>query len=147
MHIQEYLPKDMFNNHTVFVTGGGSGINFGIAKNFAALGANIGICGRSAEKLEKASAELRELGASVFAQSADVRDYSMLEKVMNACEETLGPISTLVCAAAGNFIIPAEQLSPNGFKAVMDIDLLGSFHACKAAFPQLKPVFGQFLPI
>lgn len=145
MHIQEYLPKDMFNNHTVFVTGGGSGINFGIAKNFAALGANIGICGRSAEKLEKASAELRELGASVFAQSADVRDYSMLEKVMNACEETLGPISTLVCAAAGNFISPAEQLSPNGFKAVMDIDLLGSFHACKAAFPQLKKTQGSIV--
>jgi NAD(P)-dependent dehydrogenase (short-subunit alcohol dehydrogenase family) len=145
MQITSYFPKDMFKNKTVFVTGGGSGINLGVAKNFAALGANIGICGRSREKLDRAADELRALGAKVFAQPADVRDDAAMESVLQQTENELGSIHVLVCAAAGNFICPAEQLSSNGFKAVVDIDLLGSFNACRAAFPQLKKTKGTIV--
>lgn len=140
--VSEYLPKGLFKGKTVFITGGGSGINLGIGKTFAALGANVGICGRTRERLDGAAQELRALGAKVVAEVADVRDYPALERAIHAARDQLGPIDVLVCGAAGNFPIPAEQLSPNGFKAVMDIDLLGSFHACRAAFEQLKATRG-----
>ncbi len=145
MIITDYLPKDLFQDKVVFVTGGGSGINLGIARNFAALGANIGICGRTAEKLEAARAELEALGARVTTAVADVRYYEDLSKAFDKTKEELGPIHTLVCGAAGNFLAPAHQLSAHGFKAVVDIDLLGSFNACRAAFDQLKETRGVIL--
>jgi len=123
MDVAELLPKQLFKGKTVFVTGGGSGINLGIGQAFAALGANIAICGRTRERLDGAAAELRAAGARV------VRDE-------------LGPVDVLVCGAAGNFPIPAEKLSPNGFKSVVDIDLLGSFNASRAAFEQLSSTRG-----
>lgn len=142
MTTSSILPRELFTGKTVFVTGGGSGINLGIARNFAGLGANLGICGRNQDKLERAAHELRQLGAQVVAQSADVRDYAALEQVLAHTERELGAIAVLVCAAAGNFICPAEQLSPNGFKSVVDIDLLGSFNATRAAFSQLQKTKG-----
>ena len=138
----DYLPKDLFKGKTVFVTGGGSGINLGIGKTFAALGANIAICGRKKERLEAAAQELRALGAKVVAEVADVREYEALQAAMAKCRGELGPIDVLVCGAAGNFPIPAEKLSPNGFKSVVDIDLLGSFNSCRAAFEQLSATRG-----
>src|SRR5215475_5782550 len=125
MTISDYFPKDLFAGRTVFVTGGGSGINLGIARNFAALGANLAICGRTREKLDAAAAELGSLGARVCAETADVRDFAAVEAAMNKTKTELGPISVLVAGAAGNFPCAAEQLSPNGFKSVVDIDLLG----------------------
>lgn len=145
MAITDVFSRDLFAGKHVFVTGGGSGINLGIAKNFAAVGAKIGMCGRSQERLDGAAAELRELGAAVFARSADVRDYAALESAMSGARDVLGPISTLVCGAAGNFPASAETISPNGFKSVIDIDLLGSFHACRAAFEQLKETRGSIV--
>ncbi len=147
MNITTYFARDLFQNKTVFITGGSSGINLGIARNFAAVGANLGLCGRSQDKLDAASAELRGLGAQVSAHAADVRDYPALEAAMRRVNETLGPIHTLVCGAAGNFPCPAEQISPNGFKSVVDIDLIGTFHACRAAFGQLRETQGNILLI
>jgi len=143
--ITDVFSPGLFSGKHVFVTGGGSGINLGIAKNFAAVGAKISICGRSQERLDGAVAELRALGGEVFAQSADVRDYAALEAAMTAARAAHGPISTLVCGAAGNFPASAEAISPNGFKSVVDIDLLGSFHACRAAFEQLKETKGSIV--
>jgi NAD(P)-dependent dehydrogenase (short-subunit alcohol dehydrogenase family) len=143
MDITQLLPKDLFAERTVFVTGGGSGINLGIAKTFAKLGARIAICGRSQERLDGAAAELRELGAGVFAQAADVRDFAALEAAITGAKDALGPIGVLIVGAAGNFPAPAETLSPNGFKSVVDIDLLGGFNSCRAAFAQLKETRGS----
>ena len=147
MIVTDYLPKNLFAGKTVFVTGGGSGINLGVARNFAALGAKVAICGRTQEKLDAARPELEALGAQVFTQAADVRDPAALESAFANCQAALGPIDVLVCGAAGNFLVPAEQLSPNGFKTVVDIDLLGSFHASRAAFEQLKQTRGTIIYI
>jgi NAD(P)-dependent dehydrogenase (short-subunit alcohol dehydrogenase family) len=138
MLVTQYLAKDLFAGKTVFVTGGGSGINLGVAKNFAALGANLAICGRTQEKLDAAAAELSALGANVCAVVADVRDFAALETAFVRSREALGSMDVLVCGAAGNFVVPAEMLSPNGFKTVIEIDLLGSFNASRAAFQQLQ---------
>ena len=143
--IRDYLPNDLFAGKTVFVTGGGSGINLGVAKSFAALGAGIGICGRTAERLESARGELEALDARVSTAVADVRDYDALVAALRTCRQELGPIHTLVCGAAGNFLAPAEKLSANGFKTVVDIDLLGSFNAARAAFDQLQETRGNLI--
>ena len=143
--IRDYLPNDLFAGKTVFVTGGGSGINLGVAKSFAALGAGIGICGRTAERLESARGELEAFGARVSTAVADVRDYDALAAALDTCRQELGPIHTLVCGAAGNFLAPAEKLSANGFKTVVDIDLMGSFNAARAAFEQLRETCGNLI--
>lgn len=145
MEISKLLAPDLFAGKTVFVTGGGSGINLGIARSFARLGADIGICGRTQEKLDDAARELEGLGATVSAQAADVRDLDAVSASMAAARDKLGPIDVLVAGAAGNFPSPAEKLSMNGFKSVMDIDLLGSFNAARAAFDQLRETRGSII--
>jgi len=145
MQINQYFAKDLFKGKSVFVTGGGSGINLGIAKCFAALGANVGICGRTQQKLDAAAVDLRTLGAKVCPVTADVRDIAALEAAFARSRTELGPIDVLVCGAAGNFLVPAEKLSANGFKSVIDIDLIGSFNASRAAFEQLKETRGCLL--
>ena len=123
MLVTQHFAKDLYKDKTVFVTGGGSGINLGVAKNFAALGANIAICGRTQEKLDAAAVELRALGAKVCPVAADVRDIAALDAAFARSHAELGPMDVLVCGAAGNFLAPAEKLSANGFKTVIDIDL------------------------
>ena len=141
----DILPRDLFASKTVFVTGGGSGINLGIARTFAGLGASIGICGRSQERLDVAATGLRELGVKVSATSADVRAPEQLQSAMNASREALGDIDVLICGAAGNFLVEGENLSFNGFKTVVDIDLVGSFNASRVAFEQLKRTRGSIV--
>ena len=145
MAITDFLSSSLFAGKTVFVTGGGSGINLGIAKNFAAVGAKIAICGRTQEKLDAAAGELRALGATVCHGVADVRDFAALEALLARVKTELGPVDVLVAGAAGNFLCPAAQLSANGFKTVVDIDLLGSFNAARAAFSQLRETRGSIL--
>src|SRR5258708_34249100 len=102
MDITNYLPKDLFKGKTAFITGGGSGINLGVGKAFAALGANVGICGRTREKLDAAAGELRELGANVVAEVADVRDYQALQAALEKSRGTPRPLDAPVCGAGGN---------------------------------------------
>ena len=147
MDITKYLANDLFAGKTVFVTGGGSGINLGIAKNFAAVGANVAICGRTQERLDGAAKELEALGARVFTKVADVRQPQAVQEAIDGTRQALGPIDVLVCGAAGNFLCRAEDMSPNGFKTVIDIDLIGSFNASRAAFNQLKETKGIILYI
>lgn len=145
MDITNYFSPNLLKGKTVFITGGGGDITLGMAKNYAAVGANIGICGRTQATLDKASAEIEALGVNVYAEACDVRDYEGMANVLANTKEALGPIDVLVCGAAGNFLSPAKDLSANGFKAVVDIDLLGSYNASHAAFEQLKETQGSIL--
>lgn len=141
----QILPRDLLKGRCVFVTGGGSGINLGIARAFASVGANLAICGRTQEKLDRAAAQLREAGATALAIAADVRLPEQLTAAFERTRDELGDIDVLVCGAAGNFLSPAEILSPKGFKTVMDIDLLGSFNAARLAFDQLARSRGSII--
>jgi NAD(P)-dependent dehydrogenase (short-subunit alcohol dehydrogenase family) len=145
MVAQNFFPAGLYKGKTVFITGGGSGINLGIAKGFAAHGANVAICGRTQAKLDSAAKELEALGARVAARAADVRKPEELNAALTACRAALGPVDILICGAAGNFLVPAERLSPNGFKTVIDIDLLGSFNASRLAFDQLVETRGSIV--
>lgn len=120
-------------------------MNLAIARECAAVGANIALCGRTEAKLRSAAAELEDLGAKVAFSVADVRDQAAMDAAFGAAAHLLGPMDAVVCGAAGNFLSPAEDLSSNGFRAVVDIDLLGSFHTTKAAFDQLRETRGVLL--
>ncbi len=121
-----------------FVTGGTSGINLAIAKRYARAGAKVTVVGRNPERAARARAELIAAGATALALNADVRDYAALEAVLAQSVLAHGPIDLLVCGAAGNFPAPAMAMSSNGFRAVVDIDLVGSFNTCRAAFAHLR---------
>ncbi len=127
-----------FSGKTVFVAGGTSGINLGIARCFARSGADVAVASRSQEKVDAAVAELETLGSTARGYALDVRDAEAVQQAFAAHAEAAGEMDVLVSGAAGNFPAYANDMSPNGFKAVVDIDLLGSFHVLRAAFPHLR---------
>jgi NAD(P)-dependent dehydrogenase (short-subunit alcohol dehydrogenase family) len=139
------LPPNLFENKVIFLSGGGSGVNLAIARTLARSGADLAICGRSAERLEAAATELRGLGARVVAKTADVRDLEAVQAVFDASQDALGPVDGVVCGAAGNFMAPAEKLSANGFRSVVEIDLIGTFNCARAAYDQLAETQGSML--
>jgi NAD(P)-dependent dehydrogenase (short-subunit alcohol dehydrogenase family) len=121
-----------------FVTGGGSGICLRIAERFAEHGAKVALAGRTQEKLDRAAAGIRQTGGQAVGFAADVRDYPALSGAIQKTREQFGEIDLLLCGAAGNFPAPALGMSANGFKAVIDIDLLGTFNTCRAAYEHLR---------
>lgn len=117
---------------TAFVTGGGSGINQGIARRLAGFGARVVVVGRRQEKLDETVAMIRDAGGEALGCSADVRDFPAMQAAAKKGADMFGPYRIVVAGAAGNFLAPAASLSSNGFAAVIDIDLKGSFHTFRA---------------
>ncbi|HEY8077706.1 MAG TPA: SDR family oxidoreductase [Labilithrix sp.] len=129
------------------VTGGGSGIGAGIAKMLAAQGARVALVGRTKEKLDAIASAIRDAGGEATTHSCDVRDYPALEKAIEDAAAAFGRLDILVNSAAGNFLAPAASLSANGFRAVVDIDLCGTFNACRASFAHLAKNGGVIVSI
>lgn len=132
------LRVEQFRGRHVFVAGGSSGINFGIAQAFARAGAKLFVISRSPDKVANAVAALQNLGAEVQGQSADVRQPDTLQAAYSAAVAHFGLIDVLISGAAGNFLAKAMDMSPNAFKTVVDIDLLGSFNVVRAAYEHLR---------
>ncbi|WP_070119740.1 2,4-dienoyl-CoA reductase [Bacillus marinisedimentorum] len=116
---------------TVIVTGGSSGIGRAMAQTFLEKGANVVITGRNAEKLDKAK---QELGISdrLGTVQMDVRNPEDVERMVDEAKRQFKQVDYLVNNAAGNFICPAEDLSVNGWNAVIDIVLNGTFYCSRA---------------
>ncbi len=129
---------DLLKGQVALVTGGGSGICAGIAGALAAHGARVAITGRTQAKLDVVAEKIVAAGGECLAVAADVRRPEALAAVMTAIEGRWGQLDVLVNGAAGNFLAPAAALSTNGFGTVIDIDLKGTFNACKAALPLLE---------
>jgi NAD(P)-dependent dehydrogenase (short-subunit alcohol dehydrogenase family) len=127
-----------FSGTTVFVAGGTSGINLGIAQGFAAAGARVAVMSRSKEKVDAAVARLKGLGAQATGEAADVRDPEATSAALRNAHATFGNIDVLVSGAAGNFPAAALDMSPGASRSVVDIDLLGSFHVLRAEYPLLR---------
>lgn len=141
MQRTDVFREGLLAGKSAFVTGGTSGINLAIAERLVRAGASVAILGRKADKAEAAAEGLRAAawgGAKVLALTADVRDYDALAARLAEARAAHGDFDVLVCGAAGNFPAPALGMSANGFKAVVDIDLLGTFNACRAAFEHLR---------
>jgi peroxisomal 2,4-dienoyl-CoA reductase len=137
----------ILNDRVAFITGGGTGITGGVARALSEAGASVVLVSRNAEHLEPAAAAINANGGKAFAVVADVRKPDEVEQAIARAVEKFGKIDILVNGAAGNFLCSADQLSPNGFGAVVDIDLKGTFHVCRAAFSLLKEHGGQILNI
>ena len=137
----------ILKDHVAFVTGGGTGITGGVARALAESGAAVALVSRNLEHLQPAADAINENGGKAIAVVADVRQPEAVEAAIAATVEQLGKIDIVINGAAGNFLCNAEQLSPNGFGTVVDIDLKGTFNVCRAAFAQLKQHRGQILNI
>ncbi len=126
---------DVLSGKVAFITGGGSGICKGITEKLMAHGAKAVITSRKQERLDAACAELIEkTGSECLGVACDVRDPATVEAALSAGLDRFGNIDIVINGAAGNFLCPAAQLSYNGFRTVMEIDSLGTYNVCKAAF-------------
>lgn len=140
-------PRYDIAGRVAVVTGGTSGINLAIAERFAEEGMRLAVLSRSQDKVDAAVATIEAAGADCIGFSADVRDYDALAAAMAETREKFGTIDAVAAGAAGNFLCPAEDLSANGFKTVIDIDLLGTFYAARAAFEHLTRPGASILAI
>ena len=144
---EKIFADGVLNGHVAFVTGGGTGITGGVARAFAEAGASVALVSRKMEHLEPAAQLINENGGKAIAVVADVRQPAEVESAVAQTVAQFGKIDIVVNGAAGNFLCKAEELSPNGFGTVVDIDLKGTFNVCRAAFAQLKEHRGQILNI
>lgn len=126
-------PLQEFSGRVALVTGGGSGIGRAVALRYAAGGGDVVVLGRRAEPLEQTAELARAFGGRVDVVSCDVRDPDAVGAAVDGVVADHGRIDALVNNAAGNFVVPAEELSPNGWRAVVDIVLNGTFYCTRAA--------------
>jgi NAD(P)-dependent dehydrogenase (short-subunit alcohol dehydrogenase family) len=130
--------EKVFKDQIVLITGGGTGLGKTSAIRFAELGASgILIAGRREEKLKEAAAEIEKAGAAVETFVVDIRDPNRVEEMVKKCVERFGRIDVLLNNAAGNFPVLAENLSVNGWNAVVNIVLHGTFYCTRAAGLQM----------
>jgi len=132
------LKEGILAGKTAFVAGASSGINLGVAQAFARAGAKVALISRSAEKIEAAARTITDEGFEAVGMAADVRDYAAVEETMRQAEGRFGKFDIVLSGAAGNFVAPALGMSANGFKTVVDIDLIGTFNVLRASFQFLN---------
>lgn len=128
----------LLEGQVALVTGGGTGIGFGISRLLAALGAHVVIASRKPEHLEKALADITAAGGAASVVPLDVRDPERVKAVVDGIVDAHGRIDVLVNNAAGNFYAPSATLSPNAWRSVLEIDLFGTFYCSQAVFPHMS---------
>jgi NAD(P)-dependent dehydrogenase (short-subunit alcohol dehydrogenase family) len=127
------LPEGTFNGKAAIVTGGGSGLGRAMAIELARLGASVVVAGRRQEALDETVRLITERGGQALAQPTDVREPEAVDALVAAAVDGFGRVDVLVNNAAGNFVVKAEDLSPNGWRAVVGIVLDGTFLCSRAA--------------
>ncbi len=130
--------ENLLESQVALVTGGGTGIGFGIAKELARYGADVAVASRNTDHLDPAVAELGKMGGRAIGVQADVRDPESVSDMVAQTLDRLGRIDVLVNNAAGNFYAPSAGLTPNGWRAVVETDLFGTFFGSQAVYPTMK---------
>jgi NAD(P)-dependent dehydrogenase (short-subunit alcohol dehydrogenase family) len=139
---------NLLKDKIAFISGGTSGINLAIAKTLASQGAKISIIGRDTDKGAKAAAEIDAVSNSkTLFFSVDVRDYDAVEQSIAATAKQLGSLDIVIAGAAGNFFAPAVDINAKGFKTVVDIDLMGTYHVLRAGYDHCTKGNASFIAI
>ncbi len=133
-HAPVFLPG-LLTGQVALITGGGTGIGFGVAELLAELGAHVVLASRKPENLEKACASIVGQGGKATSVQLDVRDPEKVKDAVDRVAQEHGRLDLLVNNAAGNFYAPSATLSPNAWRSVLEIDLFGTFYCSQAVFP------------
>lgn len=139
--------EKQLQGRTAFVMGGTRGMNLAIAKRYAEHGANVVVSSRSEDRCAAAEEELGALGVEALGLPADVRDYDRVAAILAQTSERFGPIDIVVAGQAGNFYAPAIGMSSNGYRSIIDIDLIGTFNVFRASFDHLRKPGASLLAI
>jgi NAD(P)-dependent dehydrogenase (short-subunit alcohol dehydrogenase family) len=131
--MHDCLKPGLLSGQSAWITGGGTGLGRAMACRFAELGCAIGLSGRREEPLQETAQAIEAAGARAVVAPCDVRDPAAVEAAHGKIVDELGGLNILVNNAAGNFLCPSEELSPNGFAAVVSIVLNGTFHCTRTA--------------
>ena len=123
---------DLLANHHIVVTGGGTGLGRAMALRFADLGAAVTINGRRPDPLAETVSDIEDAGGTAEGIQCNVRDHEAVEAFVDEAEDRQGPVTRLVNNAAANFLAPTEDISPNGFDAIVKTNLYGSFYCTQA---------------
>src|SRR5260221_4188103 len=133
MAIHSIYRDGLFDGQTVVVSGGGTGIGRATARELAALGAHVVICSRALEHLEPTRAEIAQADGKVTALQCNIRDPEAVEAFFAAAVEQVGPLHALVNNAGGQFMSPAEAISPKGWDAVVETNPAGTIQMARTA--------------
>ena len=136
-----FMPADTFANDVVLVAGGGTGLGKAMATMFARMGASIAIASRKEEHRRAGLDALAAIGARAHAVALDVRDPDQVAAAFDEAERVLGPVTILVNNAAGRFVAPAQDITPNGWRAVSQIVVDGTFF-CSREFHRRRLLAG-----
>src|SRR5688572_15606272 len=126
---------DLLAGQVALITGGGTGIGYGIAELLADLGAHVVLASRKIEPLEQACETIRARGGRATAAPLDVRDPEKVKAVVDGIAAEHGRLDLLVNNAAGNFYAPSATLTANAWRSVVEIDLFGTFYCSQAVYP------------
>jgi citronellol/citronellal dehydrogenase len=133
MMMQSIFRDGLFEGKTIVVSGGGGGIGRAIARELAALGAHVVLCSRSSEHLEPTRDEIAAAGGQVDALVCNIRDPESVSAFFRQVAERHGPVHGLVNNGGGQFLSPAEAITPKGWHAVVETNLTGTFYMSQAA--------------
>lgn len=125
------LPQDTFAGKTAVITGGGTGLGLAVARTLGSCGARVVLGSRNDDHLQPAAQQLRDLGIAVHTVVMDVRKPASVKKLLQESLQEFGAVDILVNNAAGNFLVPSKDLSPGGWKVVIDIALNGVFYCTR----------------
>jgi NAD(P)-dependent dehydrogenase (short-subunit alcohol dehydrogenase family) len=126
------------SDRTAVVTGGGSGIGLAIARALAAAGHEVVLVGRRLKPLEEVAGEINAAGGAAVSFAGDVRDGRRLEALRDALQERASRLDVVDNAAGGQFHAAAETITDNGWRAVVETNLTGTFLVCRTLFPLLR---------
>ena len=138
MSTESIFRPGLFGGQVALITGGATGIGFGIAELLSSLGAHVVLASRKQEHLDRAATSLREAGGQASTVTVDVRDADRVRAMVEQVRSEAGRIDLLVNNAAGNFYAPSETLSANAWKSVVEIDLYGTFFCSQAVMPVMR---------